>query len=139
MAERGRRSAASLSVVAGSIDGRPSPPSDLTKVQKEVWERTVEGVRYQRRDIDVLHIRGFGGGPLGGASPLTVCRRTFGLAQDIDTSSAGFFANGVRASGVMKLKDSLNAEQREAAARHVRSARSSAPIARPLSCCRSAA
>src|SRR3546814_19902603 len=41
MAERGRRSAASLSVVAGSIDGRPQPPTDLTKVQKEVWERTV--------------------------------------------------------------------------------------------------
>lgn len=41
MAERGRKSAASLSVVVGSIDGRPQPPTDLTKVQREVWERTV--------------------------------------------------------------------------------------------------
>lgn len=41
MAERGRKSAASLSVVIGSIDGRPRPPSDLTKFQREVWERTV--------------------------------------------------------------------------------------------------
>lgn len=41
MAERGRRSAASLSVVVGSIDGRPSPPTDLNKAQVEVWERTV--------------------------------------------------------------------------------------------------
>lgn len=41
MAERGRKSAASLSVIAGSIDGRPSPPADLNKAQSEVWERTV--------------------------------------------------------------------------------------------------
>lgn len=41
MAERGRKSAASLSVVVGSIDGRPMPPSDLTKTQVDIWERTV--------------------------------------------------------------------------------------------------
>lgn len=41
MAARGRQSAAALSVVIGSIDGRPRPPSDLTKFQREVWERTV--------------------------------------------------------------------------------------------------
>jgi hypothetical protein len=37
----GRKSAASLSVVAGTIDGRPKPPSDLTDFQRGVWERTV--------------------------------------------------------------------------------------------------
>jgi hypothetical protein len=36
-----RKSAASLSVVAGTIDGRPPPPDDLTVFQKEVWKRTV--------------------------------------------------------------------------------------------------
>lgn len=41
MATRGRKSAAALSVVVGSIDGRPRPPSDLTEFQREVWERTV--------------------------------------------------------------------------------------------------
>lgn len=41
MAERGRRSAASLSVVAGSIDGRPKAPDDLTKEQCEIWDRVV--------------------------------------------------------------------------------------------------
>lgn len=40
---RGRRSAASLSVVAGTIDGRPHPPSDLSEHQREVWQRTVAG------------------------------------------------------------------------------------------------
>lgn len=37
----GRKSAAALAVVVGSIDGRPQAPSDLTKSQKEIWERTV--------------------------------------------------------------------------------------------------
>lgn len=41
MAERGRRSAASLSVIAGSIDGRPKAPADLNKQQADIWERTV--------------------------------------------------------------------------------------------------
>jgi len=41
MAERGRRSAASLSVVVGSIDGRPQAPDDLTREQRAIWERTV--------------------------------------------------------------------------------------------------
>lgn len=41
MAERGRKSAASLSVVVGSIDGRPQAPADLNADQREIWERTV--------------------------------------------------------------------------------------------------
>jgi hypothetical protein len=36
-----RKSAAALSVVAGTIDGRPAPPEDLTEFQREVWQRTV--------------------------------------------------------------------------------------------------
>lgn len=42
MGQRGRESAASLSVVAGTdIDGRAEPPPDLTEFQQEVWSRTV--------------------------------------------------------------------------------------------------
>lgn len=41
MAERGRRSVASLSVVAGAIDGRPQAPTDLNKDQQTIWDRTV--------------------------------------------------------------------------------------------------
>lgn len=36
-----RKSEAALSVIVGTIDGRPRPPSDLTDAQREVWERTV--------------------------------------------------------------------------------------------------
>jgi hypothetical protein len=41
MQQRGRKSSAALSVVAGSIDGRTKAPDDLTKGQADIWERTV--------------------------------------------------------------------------------------------------
>jgi hypothetical protein len=41
MGQRGRKSGASLSVIAGSIDGRPQAPEDLTQDQRDVWIRTV--------------------------------------------------------------------------------------------------
>lgn len=37
----GRKSTASLSIVAGSIDGRPKAPGSLTKFQASLWDRTV--------------------------------------------------------------------------------------------------
>jgi len=36
-----RKSAASLSVIAGGLGKRPAAPADLTKPEAEVWERTV--------------------------------------------------------------------------------------------------
>ena len=41
MQQRGRKSAAQLSVVAGTIDGRPKAPESLSKDQAEVWDRVV--------------------------------------------------------------------------------------------------
>lgn len=41
MKQRGRKSAAQMSVVVGTIDGRPRAPSDITKFQKDIWESTV--------------------------------------------------------------------------------------------------
>ena len=41
MQQRGRKSAAQLSVVAGTIDGRPKAPESLPKDQAEVWDRVV--------------------------------------------------------------------------------------------------
>lgn len=36
-----RKSSAALSIVAGSIDGRPKAPDDLTEEQQAIWDRTV--------------------------------------------------------------------------------------------------
>lgn len=41
MAARGRKSAASLSVIHGSLDQRPVAPAELTTAEAEVWDRTV--------------------------------------------------------------------------------------------------
>lgn len=41
MQQRGRKSTAELSVVAGSIDGRPEAPSYLTNDQADIWKRIV--------------------------------------------------------------------------------------------------
>ena len=43
-----RPSAASLSVISGSLDKRPEPPADLTEAEAEVWTRTVE---YEAADV----------------------------------------------------------------------------------------
>lgn len=41
MQQRGRKSAAKLSVIAGSIDGRPKPPEELSEAEQEIWNRVV--------------------------------------------------------------------------------------------------
>jgi HK97 family phage portal protein len=60
----------------------------------------------------MLHVRGFGGNPLGGLSTLTYGRNTFGLATALERSSAAIFRNGVRMSGVVQTDNSLTPEQR---------------------------
>lgn len=61
---------------------------------------------------DMLHIRGMGGGPLGGLSPLAVCRHAFTSAMDTDRAASTVFSNGVRPSGVMTTDKALTGEQR---------------------------
>jgi hypothetical protein len=41
MAQRGRKSAASLAVVAPITDWRPEAPPELTEFQQDLWERVV--------------------------------------------------------------------------------------------------
>jgi HK97 family phage portal protein len=60
----------------------------------------------------MLHIRGFGGDPLGGLSTIAYGRRTFGLANAVEASAAAIFRNGVRMSGVVQTDHALNPEQR---------------------------
>lgn len=64
------------------------------------------------RQEDMLHVRGFGGNPLGGLSTLSFGRRTFGLAGDIERTARRTFQNGVRPSGVLTVDKTLNKEQR---------------------------
>jgi HK97 family phage portal protein len=70
--------------------------------------RTVAGA-------DMLHIRGFGGDPLGGLSTLAFGRQVFGMAVSIERAAAHTFSNGVRSSGVMSSDKAFSAEQRKQA------------------------
>ena len=73
---------------------------------------TEEGKTYVETDATMLHIRGFGGNPLGGMSTLHFGRNVFSLARAADRSAGGMFKNGLRPSGVLTFEKWLSPEQR---------------------------
>ncbi|MCK1503873.1 phage portal protein [Bradyrhizobium sp. 18] len=72
-----------------------------------------DGQYFERFDDTVLHIRGFGGGPLGGLSTLSFARDTFGLAMATDRAARETFRNGMRPAGQFVFKEFLTPDQRE--------------------------
>lgn len=76
---------------------------------------TQDGKSFVETDQNMLHIRGFGGNPLGGLSTLHYGRNAFSLAKATDRSAAGMFKNGLRPSGVLTFEKWLTAEQRQIA------------------------
>ncbi|MBP1842003.1 HK97 family phage portal protein [Rhizobium petrolearium] len=73
---------------------------------------TQDGKSYVETDSVVLHIRGFGGDPLGGMSTLQFGRNAFGLARAIDRSAGATFRNGLRPSFQIVFEKWLTKEQR---------------------------
>lgn len=91
---------------------------DIVSVRRERngtlrYRWTENGDTFDLPQDQILHIRGFGGGPEGGLSTLTYGRHTFGLAQAQDRAAGGTFANGMRPSVVISYKEWLTKEQRE--------------------------
>ncbi|RVT80212.1 phage portal protein [Agrobacterium sp. CNPSo 2736] len=74
-----------------------------------------DGRYFVETDKTILHIRGFGGNPLGGMSTLHYGRHTFSLARAVDKSASSTFKNGMRPSGVLTFEKWLTPEQRELA------------------------
>lgn len=74
-----------------------------------------EGKGFVATSSQVLHIRGFGGNPLGGLSTLQFARNSLGLARSVERAAANMFRNGLRPSGVLTFEKFLNAEQRQTA------------------------
>ena len=72
-----------------------------------------EGQFFERYDDTILHIRGFGGGPLGGLSTLSFARNAFGLALATDRAARDTFSNGMRPSGQFVFKEWLTKDQRD--------------------------
>jgi HK97 family phage portal protein len=97
----------------------PIPP-DIVTVQRnasgELQYRWTDSTgRHARGQGDILHIRGFGGGPLGGISPLAACRQTFNSAVAVDRSASTVFANGIRSTGVFMAEKQMSADQMKVA------------------------
>jgi HK97 family phage portal protein len=78
-----------------------------------------DGKSYVETDATMLHIRGFGGNPLGGMSTLRFGRNAFSLARAIDRAAGATFKNGLRPSGLMTFKNFLNDQQREIAEKNL--------------------
>lgn len=76
---------------------------------------SANGKSHVSKDREILHIRGFGGDPVGGMSTLRFARNAFGLAQSAERAAGEMFLNGLRPSGVLKFKPWLTSEQREVA------------------------
>lgn len=74
-----------------------------------------EGKSFDLDEDEVFHVRGFGGGPLGGLSTLQYARESLGIAIAADRAAGAMFANGVRPSGALKFKEWLAADKRVAA------------------------
>ena len=91
-----------------------APPRRLSTGAIE-YRWSANGRSFVGDDQDVLHIRGFGGDPLGGLSTLEFARNTFGLAKAIDRAAGKTFKNGVRPSGVLTFEKFLSKENREIA------------------------
>jgi HK97 family phage portal protein len=69
----------------------------------------------EKFDVDeseVFHVRGFGGGPMGGLSTLHYARESLGIAIAADRAAGSMFANGARPTGVLKFKEWLDPAQR---------------------------
>lgn len=60
-----------------------------------------DGKSFDLTSDDVLHIRGFGGNPLGGMSTLAFGARTFGIALAADKAAGATFKSGMRPSGTL--------------------------------------
>jgi HK97 family phage portal protein/HK97 family phage prohead protease len=74
---------------------------------------TEDGVSFVENSAAVLHVRGFGGNPLGGLSTLAFGKRVFGLAIAIDQAAGSTFRNGLRPSGVLSFTDWIPKERRD--------------------------
>jgi HK97 family phage portal protein len=77
------------------------------------WSQGSES--FDLTEEDVFHVRGFGGGPLGGLSTIGYARESLGHAIAADRAAGSMFRNGATPSGVLKFKDWLDPEKRKTA------------------------
>lgn len=114
---RGNHYALKIRDSAGSVAGLDPIRPDIVQVSRAADGRvryrwTTGGDHYDLSEDDVFHVRGFGGGPLGGLSTIAYARESLGIAIAADRSAGAMFRNGVKASGVLKFKEWLPEDKR---------------------------
>lgn len=135
---RGNAYAEKLRGSAGQIVGLDPIPPGIVSVRRrddgEIEYRwTWNGVSRRETSENVLHIRGFGGDPLGGLSPLAAGAETFGHARALNRTSGSVMRNAMLPSGVYQTPTKLNAEQtREIEDRLAKKYQGAANAGRPL-------
>ena len=86
----------------------------------DIEYRWTDGGRERTETQDrILHIRGFGGSPLGGMSTLSFGRRAFGLAGSINAAASQTFRNGVRSTGAFAAEHVLTPQQMDEAQKRI--------------------
>lgn len=105
---------------AGAVASLHPIIPDLVKVRRLAngdleYRWSEEGKSFVATSSEVLHIRGFGGNPLGGLSTLQFARHALGLARAVDRAAGNTFRNGLRPSGVLTFDKFLTADQRKTA------------------------
>jgi len=100
--------------LVGLVPIMPDAPSARLLGNGQIEYRWTEsGKSYVETNDTVLHLRGFGGNPLGGMSTLAFGARSFGLALAIDRAAGATFRNGLRPSVAVNFEKFLTKEQRE--------------------------
>lgn len=111
---------AEITITNGSVTALDPISPSLMTVRRGVngsieYSWTHDGRTFTRSDAEILHIRGFGGNPLGGMSTLHFGKNAFGLARAVDRAAGSTFKNGLRPSGALTFSDFLSKENREIA------------------------
>lgn len=97
----------------------PIHPRDIEfKRDRETGELLYEvtdafGARTVLRSSQVLHLRGFGDGPVG-LNVMAYAAETIGWARATETFGAAYFANGMNPSGVLAMKSKLTPDGKKA-------------------------
>jgi HK97 family phage portal protein/HK97 family phage prohead protease len=107
-------------IEGGRLIGLEAVRPDIVSVRRSDggalrYRWTWDGQSYDLDEAEVFHIRGFGGGPLGGLSVVSYARESLGIAIAADRAAGSMFANGARPSGALTFQEFLKAEQREIA------------------------
>lgn len=118
MVLRGNHYARKLKRNDGTLIGLEPVRPDIVDVRRREdgkigYRWCWEGKSWDLTEADVFHVRGFGGGPLGGFSTLSYARESLGIAVAADRAAGSMFKNGVKPSGVLKFPGFLDEDKRK--------------------------